>query len=327
MFKEKFHEDLEKQNVNLLPRRAFYIPYQLGEKDYDFKTRYETQNITLLNGKWQFEFFNSLEDYTNEDINSKEQYLTVPSVWNLYGFDQIQYLNTQYPIPFNPPYVPRENPCGRYKRSFEINDYNEQSDYHLNFEGVDSAFYIWINEQFVGYSQIAHSISEFDITPYVQKGINSIEVIVLKYSDGTYFENQDMFRHSGIFRDVYILKRSKSRVDDFKIETTINHESNNGKINFTLQGKHHLGNINLVLYNPKGLEIDRAIVSKHHQFVIDNPQLWSSENPVLYKIIIETENEVITQKIGIREVKIQDNQFYINGKSIKIRGVICKRLT
>ncbi|MEJ7467076.1 sugar-binding domain-containing protein, partial [Staphylococcus warneri] len=77
---------------------------------------------------------------------------TVPSVWNLYGFDQIQYLNTQYPIPFNPPYVPRENPCGRYKRSFEINDYNEQSDYHLNFEGVDSAFYIWINEQFVGYS-------------------------------------------------------------------------------------------------------------------------------------------------------------------------------
>ncbi|MEJ7400650.1 sugar-binding domain-containing protein, partial [Staphylococcus epidermidis] len=87
--------------------------------------------------------------------------------------------NTQYPIPFNPPYVPRENPCGRYKRSFEINDYNEQSDYHLNFEGVDSAFYIWINEQFVGYSQIAHSISEFDITPYVQKGINSIEVIVL----------------------------------------------------------------------------------------------------------------------------------------------------
>ena len=133
MFKEKFHEDLEKQNVNLLPRRAFYIPYQLGEKDYDFKTRYETQNITLLNGKWQFEFFNSLEDYTNEDINSKEQYLTVPSVWNLYGFDQIQYLNTQYPIPFNPPYVPRENPCGRYKRSFEINDYNEQSDYHLNF--------------------------------------------------------------------------------------------------------------------------------------------------------------------------------------------------
>lgn len=321
MFKEKFHEDLEKQNVNLLPRRAFYIPYQLGEKDYDFKTRYETQNITLLNGKWQFEFFNSLEDYTNEDINSKEQYLTVPSVWNLYGFDQIQYLNTQYPIPFNPPYVPRENPCGRYKRSFEINDYNEQSDYHLNFEGVDSAFYIWINEQFVGYSQIAHSISEFDITPYVQKGINSIEVIVLKYSDGTYFENQDMFRHSGIFRDVYILKRSKSRVDDFKIETTINHESNNGKINFTLQGKHHLGNINLVLYNPKGLEIDRAIVSKHHQFVIDNPQIWSSENPVLYKIIIETENEVITQKIGIREVKIQDNQFYINGKSIKIRGV------
>lgn len=320
MFKEKFHENLEIQNINLMPRRAFYIPYQHGEKNYDLTTRYETQNITLLNGEWQFQFFNSFEDYINKDINNEKQHLTVPSVWNLYGFDQIQYLNTQYPIPFNPPYVPSENPCGQYKRSFEINEYSEQCDYHLNFEGVDSAFYVWINEQFVGYSQIAHSISEFDITPYVQNGVNTIEVIVLKYSDGTYFENQDMFRHSGIFRDVYILKRAKSRVDDFKIETTINHESNHAKVNCTLQEKHELGDVNLILIDPQDIEIDRAIVSKAHQFVINNPQLWSSENPMLYKLIIETENEVITQKIGIREAKIQDNQFYINGKSIKIRG-------
>ena len=122
-----------------------------------------------------------------------------------------------YPIPFDPPFVPINNPCGIYKRDFEIEILPENYDYNINFEGVDSCFYFWINDNFVGYSQISHSISEFDITEFLVKGKNTITVLVLKWCDGTYFEDQDKFRMSGIFRDVYILRRAKERIVDYKI--------------------------------------------------------------------------------------------------------------
>ncbi|ANQ65471.1 glycoside hydrolase family 2 TIM barrel-domain containing protein [Staphylococcus equorum] len=320
MLEEQFHENMEIQHVNLMPRRAFYIPYQRREADYRLETRYNTKNVTLLNGDWHFEYFNSLEACLNQPQQIKKDILPVPSVWNLYGYDQIQYLNTQYPIPFDPPYVPKYNPCGRYKRSFELSSYDMQSDYHLNFEGVASAFYVWVNDQFVGYSQISHAISEFDISKFVLDGENTIQVLVLKYSDGTYFEDQDMFRHSGIFRDVYILKRAQSRVDDFKIETDLNDDLNKATIDVNLARKQGLDQVELHLYNPYGELVSSTQASEQCSFTVNKPQLWSAESPVLYTLAITTAQEVITQKIGIREVKIRDNQFYINGQSIKLRG-------
>ncbi|SCS66460.1 glycoside hydrolase family 2 TIM barrel-domain containing protein [Staphylococcus caeli] len=320
MFKESYHENLETQHINLLPRRAFYIPYKHGEQNYKLETRYATQNVTLLNGTWQFKLYQSFESCMERRKHKKNNTIEVPSVWNLYGYDQIQYLNTQYPIPFTPPYIPEDNPCGLYSRSFEILDYDEENEFHLNFEGVDSAFYVWINNNFVGYSQIAHAISEFDITDYVHNGKNFIEVVVLKYSDGTYFENQDMFRHSGIFRDVYILKRAKSRIDDFQIETTVDYDKCEGNIKFKMKRKCDLDIFDLYLYDFEGTEIEHVTITNQHQFILKQPELWSAEHPVLYTLLIVTKNEVITQKIGIREVKIQDNQLYINGQSIKLRG-------
>lgn len=320
MLEQQFHENIDIQNVNTLPRRAFYIPYQLKESAYRLETRYQTNNVTLLNGNWYFKYFNSIEDYLSSLEIDKSQIIPVPSVWNIHGYDQIQYLNTQYPIPFDPPYVPKSNPCGRYIRSFEVTEYDEKSDYHLNFEGVDSAFYLWINNQFVGYSQISHSISEFDITSYVHSGTNTIQVLVLKYSDGTYFEDQDMFRHSGIFRDVYILKRAKSRINDFRIETRVNELQNQGIVDVKLEDKQGLDSVQAQLYGPDGALLQEAEISNRHRFIIETPQLWSTEKPTLYTITLTTKSEVITQKVGIREIRIQDNQFYINGQSIKFRG-------
>ncbi|WP_348771207.1 sugar-binding domain-containing protein, partial [Staphylococcus pseudoxylosus] len=276
MLDQQFHENLEIQHVNLLPRRAFYIPYQQGEAAYHFETRYNTRNVTLLNGDWYFQYFESIAAYLNRSNEQEIKTLTVPSVWNLYGYDQIQYLNTQYPIPFDPPYVPKDNPCGHYTRKFTIDEYDQQYDYHLNFEGVDSAFYVWINNEFIGYSQIAHAISEFDISNFVQQGENHIDVLVLKYSDGTYFEDQDMFRHSGIFRDVYILKRATERVDDFKVETKLSDDLNSAQIDVKIERAHNLKSVEFQLYNPEGEAVATISGAHEYQFNVYKPHLWST---------------------------------------------------
>ncbi|RIP35008.1 beta-galactosidase [Staphylococcus gallinarum] len=320
MLQQQYHENFEVQHINKLPRRAFYIPFRQEESSYSLETRYETANVTLLNGNWNFEYYETFNDSVNHLFKQMNKALRVPSVWNLFGYDQLQYLNTQYPIPFDPPYVPTNNACGRYQRTFKIEEFSKDSNYHLNFEGVDSAFYVWINQQFVGYSQIAHSISEFDITEYVHEGVNDIEVIVLKYSDGTYFEDQDMFRHSGIFRDVYILKRSKARVNDFKIETFVDNESNIATLALSIIDKQNLEEVELSLFNPSGSLIFDKLISNYHEFKLDEPELWSAERPLLYTLVITTDDEVITQKVGIRQVEIKDNQFYLNGQTIKFRG-------
>jgi beta-galactosidase len=319
MLKQIFHENLDIQNVNTLPRRAFYIPYKPQEAAYDFTTRYNTSNVTVMNGDWHFEYFDSFDSCVADLNKEKKQHLTVPAVWNLHGYDQLQYLNTQYPIPFDPPYVPHNNPCGSYERNFVLENYNQQSDYHLNFEGVASAFYVWINDEFVGYSQISHSISEFDITDFVSAGLNNIKVIVVKYSDGTYFEDQDMFRHSGIFRDVYVVKRATSRVDDFNITPHLVDDVL-AYINVQLTSKAQLNEAEVQLYNPQGDLIAKQSIEQHYRFDINNPQLWSAEQPNLYTVLIVTQEEVITQKVGIREVEIKNNQLYVNGASIKLRG-------
>ena len=139
----------------------------------------------------------------------------------MHGFDDHQYTNIRYPFPFDPPYVPQHNPCGAYIHTF---DYNRDPDAplaHLNFEGVDSCFYVWLNGQYVGYSQVSHSTSEFDVTPYLLEGSNKLAVLVLKWCDGSYLEDQDKFRMSGIFRDVYLLKRPEQRIEDYVITTSL----------------------------------------------------------------------------------------------------------
>lgn len=321
----EYHEDISKLHVNMMKRRSYYIPFVDTNEALTVKDRNKQNNFFSLNGKWKFNYFNSLQlikevNYINE-INFPTT-MEVPSVWQVNGYDYNQYTNVKYPIPYNPPFVPKDNPCAVYQKEFDFKISPEKYDYNINFEGVDSCFYFWINGTFVGYSQISHSISEFDITPLLVNGKNTITVLVLKWCDGTYFEDQDKFRMSGIFRDVYILKRAKSRILDYKVIPTINVLDKEGKISVEILSTIGNPNIKYTLINPNNDKISSGNIENNNlQIDIKDIELWSAESPSLYTLLLETENEVIKERIGMREVKIENAVLKINNVPIKLKGV------
>ena len=321
----EYHENLSIHHVNMMQRRSYYIPFIDATEAINIKDRTNQFNFFSLNGKWDFNYFPSLQlikDFNHiNEINLSDS-IDVPSVWQMKGYDYNQYTNVKYPIPYNPPFVPTDNPCAIYKKEFDFNIDSEKQDYHINFEGVDSCFYFWINDKFVGYSQISHSISEFDISNYLVNGKNTITVLVLKWCDGTYFEDQDKFRMSGIFRDVYILTRSKSRINDFKLTTSVNVLSNEGVINLEILATVGNPNISYTLLEPNNTVISSGnIIENNLQINISNAQLWDAENPNLYTLLLQTETEVIKEKVGLREIKIENSILKINDVPIKIKGV------
>lgn len=321
----EYHENLSIHHVNMMQRRSYYIPFIDATEAINIKDRTNQFNFFSLNGKWDFNYFPSLQlikDFNHiNEINLSDS-IDVPSVWQMKGYDYNQYTNVKYPIPYNPPFVPTDNPCAIYKKEFDFNIDSEKQDYHINFEGVDSCFYFWINDKFVGYSQISHSISEFDISNYLVNGKNTITVLVLKWCDGTYFEDQDKFRMSGIFRDVYILTRSKSRINDFKLTTSVNVLSNEGVINLEILETVGNPNISYTLLEPNNTVISSGnIIENNLQINISNAQLWDAENPNLYTLLLQTETEVIKEKVGLREIKIENSILKINDVPIKIKGV------
>lgn len=321
----EYHENLSIHHVNMMQRRSYYIPFIDATEAINIKDRTNQFNFFSLNGKWDFNYFPSLQlikDFNHiNEINLSDS-IDVPSVWQMNGYDYNQYTNVKYPIPYNPPFVPTDNPCATYKKEFDFNIDSEKQDYHINFEGVDSCFYFWINDKFVGYSQISHSISEFDISNYLVNGKNTITVLVLKWCDGTYFEDQDKFRMSGIFRDVYILTRSKSRINDFKLTTSVNVLSNEAVINLEILETVGNPNISYTLLEPNNTVISSGnIIENNLQINISNAQLWDAENPNLYTLLLQTETEVIKEKVGLREIKIENSILKINDVPVKIKGV------
>ena len=321
----EYHENLSIHHVNMMQRRSYYIPFIDATEAINIKDRTNQFNFFSLNGKWDFNYFPSLQlikDFNHiNEINLSDS-IDVPSVWQMKGYDYNQYTNVKYPIPYNPPFVPTDNPCAIYKKEFDFNIDSEKQDYHINFEGIDSCFYFWINDKFVGYSQISHSISEFDISNYLVNGKNTITVLVLKWCDGTYFEDQDKFRMSGIFRDVYILTRSKSRINDFKLTTSVNVLSNEGVINLEILATVGNPNISYTLLEPNNTVISSGnIIENNLQINISNAQLWDAENPNLYTLLLQTETEVIKEKVGLREIKIENSILKINDVPVKIKGV------
>ncbi|MBR4542073.1 MAG: glycoside hydrolase family 2, partial [Lachnospiraceae bacterium] len=204
-----YHEDPHSLHIGTVPDHCYFIPFS---KDEDpFAMREESSRFTLLNGEWDFNYYDSIIDLEDNftDVEFKNT-IPVPSNWQLHGYDKAQYTNVVYPIPFDPPFVPDDIPVGVYRRTF---DYTPDGlNRYLCFEGADSCLYLYINGKFAGYSQVSHHTSEFDITGYLTSGINTICVAVLKWCDGTYLEDQDKIRLSGIFRDVYLLSRPSSHL-------------------------------------------------------------------------------------------------------------------
>ena len=331
MIVPRHYEDLKIMHENTMPCRAYYIPasHEMGAL---VENRFSSDRLICLNGTWQFQYFESIYDLQEKfyeqgyDCSNFTQ-VEVPGVWQNYGYDSHQYTNVRYPIPLDPPYVPQENPCGAYIRKFMYQKQEKAPKAYLNFEGVDSCFYVWVNGTYVGYSQVSHATSEFDVTNVLTDGENTLAVLVLKWCDGTYLEDQDKFRMSGIFRDVYLLNRPENVVYDYFTTTEVQEEQAVITVQASYRGK--AVPTKFTLYDAEHREVASQVFQENtgtaytHKavFVVKEPNLWNPEQPYLYTLVLETEGEVITDRIGIREISVKDAVLYINGTAIKFKGV------
>ena len=324
MIVPRYYENLSVLHENTMPARAYYIPAS-RRMDNLVEYREESDRMQLLNGTWKFQYLNSIYDIQdsffekNYDTENFDE-IQVPSVWQMAGYDTHQYTNIRYPFPFDPPYVPQDIPCGAYVHTFEYSRDEKAPKSFLNFEGVDSCFYVWINGSYIGYSQVSHMTSEFDVTDVLQDGTNTVAVLVMKWCDGSYLEDQDKFRMSGIFRDVYILKRPKQAISDYHIKTRI--EDMLAKVEIEMKFYSPL-NVKISIEDRNGAVVALGSIAEEGTAVLEiaSPELWNTENPYLYKLILETENEVIVDHIALRKIEIKDQVIYLNGQKIKFRGV------
>ena len=309
-------------HMGRVKEHAYFIPYA----DISSALKMRPSNspyYALLNGDWKFKYFERYVD-VDKDIEladtSDWETLPVPSNWQMYGYGAPAYHNITYPIPIDPPYVPVDNPCGVYSRVFSVPDTFEGRETHIVFEGVDSFFYLYVNGKKVGFSKVPHVPAEFDISEYVVKGDNVITAVVLKYSDGTYMEDQDFYRVSGIFRDVYLLARAKHSVKDIFAKALLENDYKDGVLTVEADAD-KASDITLKLFDSFGNLVEEKKGGKT-EFKISDVNSWSAEKPYLYKLIIEADGEVIPQDIGFRTVeKTDDGVLLINGAAVKLKGV------
>lgn len=358
----RHYENLNILHENTMPNRSYYIPMGNNVSTGNnlpnlVEHREHSDRFELLNGTWQFRYYESIYDLQEEffkpdaDLGSFKP-LPVPSCWQNHGYDHHQYTNVRYPFPMDPPFVPQENPCGAYVHHFSYEKDALAPECYLNFEGVDSCFYVWLNGQYVGYSQVSHSTSEFCITDLVKEGDNTLAVLVLKWCDGSYMEDQDKFRMSGIFRDVYLLKRPTEGIFDYFTTTPIDWKEDKACVDIRLAFFHKPVTVKAVLTDPEGNVVASQTLDKDSTDVsgmpangasdnttgtadvkfgagsvtaqiclsVAHPTLWNPEAPALYTLTLETENEIITDRVGIREIKIENAIVYLNGVALKIHG-------
>ncbi len=341
MIFEKYHENPEILHIGTGPTRNYSIPFSSNQSEIIKKDFIESsdpvtfvmnqketsKHCQLLNGTWDFHYYNSIYEIPETfviDTNSitYPDSIPVPAAWQNHGYDHHHYSNVTYTIPFDPPYVPDANPCGIYKKVFEYAKNQDTPSTYLNFEGVDSCFYVWLNNEFVGYSQVAHMTSEFNISDILQDGANELVVLVLKFSDGTYFEDQDKLRMSGIFRDVYLLNRPFNHIVDYCIQTTLATDYASADIQVTATFVDEYKELRYQLYTADGTCIEQGVCTDGTLLIpVANPNLWNAEQPYLYRLVITDGDEIFTEHIGLRCIYIENAVVYLNGVNIKFRGV------
>ena len=282
---------------NRLPQRSYYIPYENLEKALA-GDRYSSAYYCLLNGDWDFQFYErdfDLPEELTEIVFDKT--IPVPSCWQNHGYEKPYYTNQNFPYPVDPPYVPDENPCGIYRTRFNLDENWSSRDTHIVFEGVCSCVYLYVNGQYVGYSQGSHLQAEFDLTPYVHAGENTLMAKVLKWCVASYIEDQDFFRYNGIFRDVYLLSREKNHLHDIEITADCKAITCSAP-DFTV-------------YDAQGQIAD-----------LTKPVLWNAEKPYLYTVVVKTATEYIPFRVGMREISVsRKGELLINGQSVILKGI------
>ncbi len=323
-----YHKSLEHLHVGAEAPRAYFIPYD-NLQDALSGDRNTSYYKTDLCGEWSFKYFKSFEDI-DESIYGKDFDYTalskvkVPGCFQLYdveGIDKPLYSNLMYPFPTDPPHVPEENPCAFYVRDFEISKEGMERDTIITFEGVSSCFYLFVNGEFAGYSQVSHCTSEFNITKLVNEGSNRIAVLVVKWCDGSYLEDQDYFRLSGIFREVYLLSRNKIRLEDVFIKQSFNDDFSLCTLNIDCKLTEK-ANVLYGVASPKGdLILQGESEESNFNIDIQNPLMWNDEKPYVYHLFLTVEDEIIPFQLALRKVEIKDKVLLINGKGVKLKGI------
>jgi len=334
---------------NRQPAHASLLPYTT-EADALSGERGATPYFLLLNGRWQFQYLSAphaapagfeSEEYDASGWDS----IPVPSNWQMLGYGKPNYTNVNYPYPVDPPFVPDDNPTGLYRRSFSLPEAWAGRQVALVFEGVDSAYYVWVNGKLAGYSQVSHLPAEFDITPLLHAGENQLAVQVFQWSDGSYLEDQDMWRLSGIFRDVYLVGNAWVHVQDVRIRTLldanyrdalldvqvkIGNRAGESAAGFALMARLLDGAGERVfdhsLQAALGLAAGEEVIAGA-QVAVQAPRLWSAEEPNLYHLLLTLSGpggdvvEVTCFNVGFRQVEIKKGIFRVNGAAVKLQGV------
>jgi beta-galactosidase/beta-glucuronidase len=328
--------------------RTCLIPYEnhdealLGERG-------ASPFFKLLNGRWKFGYFESPfdcpVDWPGDDPESfLEDSVTVPGHWQLQGYGHPHYTNVAYPFPCDPPKVPTENPTGCYCVSFTIPELWKDRRIFLRFEGVDSAFFLWVNGEEAGFSKGSRLPAEFDITPLLTSGKNSMAVKVMQWSDGSYLEDQDMWWLSGIFRDVYLVSEAKSYIRDVFVRPELAAGFARGILDITVDlskesAESETSHITALLFDKNQKQISRRELVPEGgkdgspsliyrgQLAAEHPSLWSAEDPNLYDLILEERNsrgELLSCRVlktGFRSIELIKGRMLINGVPVKFKGV------
>ena len=339
--------DWENPGVTQLNRLEAHPPFCSWRSADDARTNKRSSQLRSLNGRWQFAWFAAPEAVPESWLTSdlpQADIINVPSNWQMDGYDAPIYTNVTYPIPVNPPYVPAQNPTGCYSLTFNIEDaWLEEGQTRIIFDGVNSAFHLWCNGRWVGYGQDSRLPSEFDLSDYLLRGENRLAVMVLRWSDGSYLEDQDMWRMSGIFRDVSLLHKPTTQIRDLRINTRFNDDFSRA----TLEAEVRVGGnenedlrVTLQLWegetlshettSPLGSEIIDERGAYHDRVTlrlnVEKPALWSAETPNLYRAVVQlhTAGGVLIEAeacdVGFRQVCIENGLLLLNGKPLLIRG-------
>ena len=316
-------------HVNRERERAYFVPFHAAAAMHDY--RGASRRFMLLNGDWDFRYFDRHVDVPEYFLTGDGSYccwekIPVPLNWQMADYDVPQYTNVDYPHPVDPPFVPDENPAGVYSRNFFLPEDWEARDTFAVFEGVASCFFLYVNGQRVGYSQGSHMQSEFNIAAFCRPGCNRIALLVLKWCDGSYLEDQDFYRLSGIFRDVYLLSRSKTRVRDVFLSAQFDADLRDAVLSVRLEGEGVTGNnvAAFSLLDPDGKVVVEGAAGFDGEtlFNVAAPQKWSAELPALYKAVVAFADEWIPLDFGFRKIEVTaDCALAVNGVAVKLRGV------
>lgn len=318
-----YHRNPNTLHINCEAPHSYIIPYQ-SEALATKENRADSDRFISLCGEWDFRFFETerlLGDFLNAELPDK---ITVPMSWQMAlgrGYDTPQYSNKRYAFPVDPPNLPEDDPCGLYSRDFVLTEEQLKKSIRIVFEGVDSCFYMYVNGKFAAYSQVSHTISEIVINDYVQAGKNNIKVLVFKWCDGSYLEDQDKIRLSGIFREVYLLLREPVHISDIFVTTDTDEPFDRATVKAELMLTDKAP-VSYKLVSPDGKTVSEGVSENGNiEISVIKPMLWCDEIPNLYSLYLTCGTEVICQKVGIRRFEIKGRVIYVNGKKVKAKGV------